>query len=166
MAITKRTPRDFAPLPAAAVVTAPAPANLQHVGGVLARIVSTFPAATTLVCLHPERARSFWVTTSRQHYATAQRARVPVLHGIEWLELVSAAEAGRTCLAIEQWLAPLHDPGWISCRSVTGYLGAWDMPEHWQPPALSIDEVLEHYRCKLIGIDPDPDAITRPEGLL
>lgn len=164
--IARRT-AQFAPLPPAPSALPPAPSTeLQQVGAVLARIVATFPAATTLVCLHPERGRAFWVTTSRAQYALATRARFPVLHGLEWLDLVDAAEAGRACLAIEQWLAPAHDPGWIVSRGVAGYIGQWDMPDHWQPVALSIHEVLAHYRCKLIGIDPDPDTAPRQEGLL
>lgn len=170
--------RAAAPLP-----PPPPPAvsfdELSCLGRLQARWLPALPAPATLVCRHVPSARDFWVTTSRRHFDAAQRVQWPCMHGSHWLACVVAAAAGASMLAVGQWLIPRQPPprapappDWMLLGKLIDLLGphARQYAEDSNvakvfaevESSISVHDVLDHFACKLISIDPDVVTWTDP----
>lgn len=145
------------------------PTELDQVCRLPARSVPSLPSWLVLACRHPFSSRGFWVATSRRHYEVARAAHWPVMNGDDWLDCVRTAEQGASVLAIERWLIPRQPPpppdSW-PLGTLQALLGPpRDELELLGSPSvraeLTVGEVLDHFRCELVGVDPPLDAFER-----
>jgi hypothetical protein len=155
-------PKPIPPAPAPSPLT-----ELEQIRRLPARELPFLPMACTLVGWHLPSRRGFWVTTSRQHHEAARAAQWPVLHGMDWYDCVRACAEGASVLAIGRWLIPRQPPpaqdGW-PLGTLQALLGpARDELELIGSPSVlaepTIGDVLDHFQCELVGVDPPLEAL-------